>query len=340
MSDRREPLDRIPFPVIIGDIGGTNARFALIADEKAAIDRFPDAHTAAFPTIDDAIESRLDGSRLKPKSAVLAVAGPITGDRVQLTNCGWIVEPKRLIARFGLSEVILLNDFEALSLSLPGLGPDDLDPIGDGVATPEGARLVVGPGTGLGAGALIHARGIFIPVPGEGGHTDLGPVTDRDMAIWPHVERVLGRVSAEALLSGPGLVRLYRAVAAVDGGAAKFARPEEVAQAGLSGGDAHAGEAIELFATYLGRFAGDLALVFMARGGVYLAGGISAKIAPALKTGAFREAFLAKEPHRALLERMATAIVIKSDAALAGIAAFARAPAHFGVELDGRRWRG
>src|SRR5205823_3072814 len=186
----------------------------------------------------------------------------------------------------------------------------------------------------LGAGALIHARGSWIPIPGEGGHIDLGPLTARDMAIWPHIERT-GRVSAETLLCGPGLVRLYRAVAAANDADAALHTPADIAGAGLAASDASAAEAMHLFAAYLGRFAGDLALVFVARGGVYLAGGISGRIAPALKTGAFREAFVDKHPHRELLERISTAIITKPDAALAGIAAFARAPSRFGVELAG-----
>jgi glucokinase len=328
----------IPLPALIGDIGGTNARFALI-DRSGPIMRFPDERTANHATIDDAIDRVLRSAELRPRSALLALAGPIAGDAVQLTNCDWVVQPKRLIARFGLADAILLNDFEALSLSLADLGPADLDQVGGGAALPERARLVVGPGTGLGAGALIHARGSWIAIPGEGGHIDLGPVSARDMAIWPHIER-RGRVSAETLLCGPGLVRLYRAVAATNDASADLATPADVVAAGLAGSDPIAAEAIHLFATYLGRFAGDLALVFVALGGVYLAGGISGRIAPALKTGAFREAFLDKHPHRGLLERISTAIITKPDAALAGIAAFARAPARFGVELAGRRWQG
>jgi glucokinase len=271
---------------------------------------------------------------------MLALAGPISGDRVQLTNCDWIVEPKRLIARFGLSDVILLNDFEALSLCLPGLTAADLDRVGGGRVMPLGARIVVGPGTGLGAGALIHARGAWIPVPGEGGHIDLGPVSERDFALWPHLETSFRRISAETLLSGPGLVRLYKGLAALHGRPATLGEPAAVTAAGLLGKDPVAAETLELFATYLGRFAGDLALIFVAVGGVYLAGGITVRIAPALKSGAFRDAFLAKEPHRHLVERMATAIIAKPDAALAGIADFARAPSRFGVELTGRWWRG
>src|SRR5262249_23704080 len=162
--------------------------------------------------------------------------------------------------------------------------------------------------------------------PGEGGHIDLGPVTQRDMAIWPHIEWGGGRVSAETLLCGPGLVRLYRAVAATTGADAPLAAPADVAPPGLPGSDGGAADDVSLFATYLGRVASDLALVFIALGGVYLAGGISGRIAPALKTGAFREAFVDKFPHRGLLERMPTAIITKPDAALVGIAAFARNP--------------
>jgi glucokinase len=330
----------IPFPVLIGDVGGTNARFALVGGRQEAPARMPDVQTADFPTIDDAIAATLmPNASVGPKSAVLALAGPITGDAVPLTNCDWVVEPKRLIERFGLDEVILLNDFEAQSLSLPGLTARDLDQIGGGTAKPEATRLVVGPGTGLGAGALVRAGGMWIPVPGEGGHIDFGPVTPRDMAIWPHLERVLGRISAEALLCGPGLLRLYRGIAGTDGKPAQFNTPAGVTAAGLARSDPVAAEAIDLFSTYLGRFAGDLALVFMPRGGVYLAGGIPTRIAPALKSGGFREAFVAKAPHREITEEIATAIIVKTDAALAGIAALAQNPSRFVVELQGRRWR-
>ena len=329
------------FPVMSGDIGGTNARFVLIDDQDAAVERIPTLATADFATIEDAMAAAI-GDRPeaeRPKTAILALAGPITGDRVAMTNNHWVVEPKKLIERFGLSDVILLNDFEALSLCLPGLGTDGVDPIGDGVATPNGARVVVGPGTGLGAGALIQSGGRWVPIPSEGGHIDLGPVSPRDFEIWPHLEQTFGRMSTETLVCGSGMLRLYRGVCAANGVDARFGNEADVAAHGLAGDSPEAVETLALFATYLGRFAGDLALVFTAYGGVYLAGGISARIAPALKSGAFREAFVTKEPHRHLVERMATAIIVKPDPALAGIAHFARRPAEFGVELEGRWWR-
>jgi glucokinase len=333
-------LDEIPFPVLIGDIGGTNTRLALIESVGSAVERMPDARTAGHRTLEDAIEHAVYArTALRPRSAIIALAGPIAGNRVHLTNSDWVVEPRKIVAQLGLEEMILLNDFEAISLSLPGLEAGDIEPIGAGTSRAGGARVVVGPGTGLGAGALVRGREAWIPVPGEGGHIDLGPVTSRDFAIWPHLEKAHGRISAEALLSGPGLIRLYRGICAGDGVLPALALPRDITEAGLAGSDRHAAEALTLFATYLGRMAGDLALVFMARGGVYLAGGISAKVAPVLQSGAFRAAFLDKAPHRALLETIPTAIIVKQDPALAGIAAYARAPKRFVVDLAGRRWR-
>lgn len=335
-----ETLDRLPFPVLIGDIGGTNARFAVLTDANADALRLPNLRTADFATIDDAIQAGvIEQAGVTPRAAILALAGPITGDRVELTNSDWVVEPRRSIARFGLDEMILLNDFEAQSLALPGLRAEDLDPIGGGTMAADKPRVVIGPGTGLGTGALVYARNTWVPVPGEGGHIDLGPVTERDMAIWPNIERVLGRVTTETVLCGPGMLRLYRAICATDGIAPKQASQEAVTEAGLSGADTQAAETLKLFATYLGRVAGDLALIFMAYGGVYLSGGISTQIAPVLKSGAFRAGFDAKAPHDDIVRRMGCAIISKKDAPLAGIAAFARAPLRFGVELRGRRWR-
>jgi glucokinase len=340
MIPGKDVLDELPFPVLIADIGGTHTRFALIESVEAPLERIPDANTAEYGSLEEAIAATVYArTKLQPRSAILALAGPIAGERIHLTNANWLVEPRKIVERSGLQEMILINDFEALSLSLPGLAPDDIDPIGEGTSRESGTRVVVGPGTGLGIGALVRGRESWIPVPSEGGHIDLGPVSVRDFAIWPHLEKAHGRISAETLLSGAGLLRLYRGICASDGVLPQLSVPSDVSDAGLDGGDPQAAEALNLFATYLGRMAGDLALVFMARGGVFLAGGISTKIAPVVRSGAFRAAFVDKAPHRALLDTIPTAIVVKPDPALAGIAAYARAPSRFVVDLAGRRWR-
>ena len=327
------------FPVLIGDIGGTNARFAILVDAYAEPKEFPIVQTANFATIDEAIQTAiLDKTSVMPLSTVLAVAGPVDGDEIELTNCNWVVKPRQMFETLGLEEVVVLNDFEAQALAVVALGPEHLEKIGGGEPEPTAGRVVLGPGTGLGVAGLVHSRHTWIPVPGEGGHVDIGPRTERDFAVFPHIERIEGRVSAEQMLCGRGLVNLYRAVAAADGGHAHFTTPAEITSAALARSDATAQEALDIFVTCLGRLAGDLALIFMSRGGVFLTGGIAQKIIPALKNGLFREAFEDKAPHGELMQQMPVYVITHPLAALTGLAAYARTPALFGVETDGRRW--
>ena len=334
-----DDMNGLNFPILIGDIGGTNARFAILVDAQGAPTEFPNIRTADFSNIDDAIqEGILDHTSIRPRSAVLAVAGPVDGDEIDLTNCDWVVRPKTLFERFGLTDIVVLNDFEAQALATAALGEEHMERIGPGVPEAAGSRVVMGPGTGLGVAGMVHARNIWIPVPGEGGHVDMGPRTPRDHQIWPHLETIEGRISAEQMLCGRGLVNIYRAVVAADGGVPLFSMPAEITGAALEASDAEAAEALDIFVTCLGRLAGDLALVFMSRGGVYLTGGIAQKIVPALKRGNFRASFEDKAPHSALLRAMPVYVITHPRAALSGLAAFARTPALFGVETDGRRW--
>lgn len=340
MSSSNNPPRALAFPVLIGDIGGTNARFAILPDAAAAPVDFPNARTADHATIDDAIEAATAGrGGLRARSAVLAVAGPVEGDEIDLTNSDWVVRPKTLNARFGIADIVVLNDFEAQALATVALDPAQMVRIGGGAAEAAASRVVLGPGTGLGVAGMVHSRGVWIPVPGEGGHVDLGPRTARDLEIWPLLEPIEGRISGEQMLCGRGLANIYRAVAQANGRAPRFRSPPEISGAALAGTDADAAEALELFATCLGRLAGDLALVYMSRGGVFLTGGIAPKILPALARGNFRAAFEDKAPHGALLAAMPVCVITDPRAALAGLAAFARTPQRFGVETAGRRWR-
>jgi glucokinase len=328
------------FPILIGDIGGTNARFAILVDSYAEPKEFPIVQTAAFATIDQAIQTAiLDRTSVQPRSAVLAVAGPVDGDEIALTNCDWVVRPRVMFEQLGLSDIVVLNDFEAQALAVVALGAEHMEKIGPGEPEPLGSRVVLGPGTGLGVAGLIHACHRWIPVPGEGGHMDIGPRTARDREVFPHIEPIEGRISGEQILCGRGLVNTYRAVAKADGVTPRFTSPAEITGAALEKSDPVAEEALSMFVTCLGRTAGDLALVFMSRGGVYLTGGIAQKIVPALKNGTFRAAFEDKAPHRELLRSMPVYVITHPLAALAGLAAYARTPALFGVETAGRRWR-
>lgn len=330
----------IAFPVLIGDIGGTNARFSILVDAYAEPKQFPILATADFETIDDAIQNGvLDKTSVQPRSAILAVAGPVKGDEIDLTNCDWVIRPTQMLANLGFADILVINDFEAQALAAASLESQYLEQIGRGEVMQSASRVVVGPGTGLGVAGLVHARHTWFPVPGEGGHMDIGPRTERDFELFPHYERLDGRVSGEQLLCGRGLMNIYRAVCKADGVETRAASPAEVTTAGLDGMDKAAVETLSLFSTYLGRVAGDLALVFMARGGVYLAGGIAQKILPALRRPEFRAAFEDKAPHQEIMQLMPTFVVTHPLAALSGLAAFARTPVRFGVNTEGRRWR-
>jgi glucokinase len=332
--------DALPFPILLGDIGGTNARFSILADADAEATPFVSVKTADYATIDEAIRRVvLDASTLRPRSAILAVAGPIDGDEIDLTNCDWVVRPTLMISDLGFDDVLVVNDFEAQALAASELGADHRETLGAPSEPQTASRVVLGPGTGLGVAGLVHGRGMWFPVPGEGGHIDVGPRSERDFAIFPHLNRIEGRVSAEEILSGRGVVNIYQAICKADGIEADMTDPADVTAAGLDGSNPQAVETLSLFATYLGRVAGDLALIFMARGGVYLGGGISQKILAALKNPEFRAAFEDKAPHNALLAAIPTFVVTHPQAALAGLASFARRPSAYGVSMDERRWQ-
>ncbi|HUH49968.1 MAG TPA: glucokinase, partial [Mycoplana sp.] len=250
----------LPFPILIGDIGGTNARFALLIDAFAAPREFPVIQTAQFDTIDDALQRCiLDTTSIQPRSAILALAGPIQGDEVPLTNCDWVVRPRDMIADLGFEDVLLVNDFEAQALAVASLSDSDREQIGGGKENYAASRAVLGPGTGLGVAGLVHAQRTWIPVPGEGGHVDMGPRTERDFQIWPFLEPIEGRMSAEQLLCGRGIMNIYHAINAADGRETPLETPAAVTSAALAGSDDAAVETVSLFSTYLGRVAGDMA---------------------------------------------------------------------------------
>ena len=339
--------DMLPFPILIGDIGGTNARFSILVAEGGETVAFPHVVNRDYETIDEAIKRCvLDATALRPRSLILALAGPITGDEVPLTNYSWVVRPRQLMADLGFENVLLLNDFEAQALAAATMEAKFRFALGPVTEAPVASRVVLGPGTGLGVAGLVHARDTWFPVPGEGGHVDMGPRTVRDQQIWPFLmpvrdeQATIGRISAEELLSGRGLMNIYQAICRADGNRTpRYSEPAGISKAGLSGADPIAEEALDLFSTYLGRLAGDLAVIFMAKGGVFLAGGISPKILPALQKPAFRAAFEDKAPHSKLLKDIPTFVVTDPVAALSGLEAYARQPTAFGLATEGRHWK-
>lgn len=337
-------VDAFAFPVLLADIGGTNARFAVVDDPTAPFRDLGRTATADHPDPIAAIEAyvlpRLD---TPPRSAILAVAAPIEGETIAFTNADWVLEPARLRAVLGLDTVVVINDFEAQALALPHLSGDDLVPIGGGERRPDATMAVIGPGTGLGVGLLVHARGTWIPVPGEGGHVDFAPEGAREAAIVAAVSRAEvdrggdARVSVETLLAGPGLARLHRAILEIDGLPARDLDPAGVTAA-YEAGEPAAVETMAIFARALGRVAGNVALMSLPHGGVFLAGGIPPRLLPLLAEGGFRAGFENKWPYRAMMARFATAVVVHPLPAFVGLAAFAKSPRNHAVALSGRTW--
>lgn len=335
---RSSLVEAFSFPVLIADIGGTNARFAIVESAVAPyrdLGRTPTAdHADPIDAIETFVLPRLD---VAPRSAILAVAAPIDGEAIPFTNSPWVLVPERLRAAFDLDTVVVINDFEAQALALPHLGDDDCVALGGGVAHPLASMAVVGPGTGLGVAVLVHARDVWIPVPGEGGHVTLAPEGAREEAIWHTIAATEGRVSAETIVSGPGLARLHAAILAVDGKPARGLDPAGVTRA-FEAGELEAVEALAIFVVALGRFCGDVALLSLPLGGLFVAGGIPPRILPLLADGRFRAAFEDKAPYRAMMAGFATRVVSHPLPAFVGLAAFARRPSLHAVRLDGRTW--
>ena len=296
--------------LLLADIGGTNARFTLLRHgvttplHALALDR--------FTSIEAAIAHYLGTQALAapPDSALLAVAGPVVGNSVTLTNRGWQVSGGAISATLGIRRTRVLNDFEALAWALPALTAADCIAIGPAVPPQPGAPLaVLGPGTGLGVGAFLPPTRVL---PGEGGHATLAAIDDEEAAILALLRRRHGHVSAERILSGPGLVALHEALAELHGRSAPGLTAAEIT--------AGAPETLALFCAMLGAFAGNVALTYGARGGVFLGGGILPRIPGALAASAFRARFEAKGRLSPYLVAIPTWLITRPDAALVGLA--------------------
>ncbi len=328
----------LPLPALIADIGGTNARFALLGEDGVLGDAvtFPLAVGSDFTAA--VAERVLPSFAAKPRSAMLALAGIVSGERTKITNGDWVIEPRALQAVAGLEEVVLINDFEALALALPAFPDEALVRLGGGPLLPDAPKLVIGPGTGLGIAALLPVQERWLPVATEGGHMDFGPVTPREFAIWPHVPPDDGGVKVETVLSGPGLENLYRAIATTDGiGADRVSAAEVVERA--AHGERTAGEVLDIFAACLGRLAGDMAILLLARGGVYVGGGIPPRIVDRFANGRFRQAFVDKPPFGKVMEEIATVLITDTTPAFLGCAELIRNPDRYIVDLSRRHWR-
>ncbi len=329
-----------PFPVLVCDIGGTNTRFACLREPTAPLELGPHVETKEFPTFEAALAFVLPMLPATPRSLIACVAGPVAGRKVKMTNADWSIDGEAVAARFGLAQGLLLNDFEAQALSLPMVKPGWVRAIGPTITHRPGTRLVMGLGTGLGTAALVSVETRYLALASEAGHMDFAPVGAEEEAVWRHIDRgALGRVTAETLLSGPGLIRLHRARCLAAGEAAPDF--DEIALLERARGDPDGEEARTLASVWLllARFAGDLALAFLAKGGVTFSGGVLPRILPFLDERAFRASFEDKAPYAALMKDIGTEIIVAEDVVLHGLAALAVTPRAYAIDFATRVWR-
>jgi glucokinase len=314
------------FPAVVADIGGSNARFGWLAAPGERITQIHKLPVADFAGLAQAmraylqrVSAALGPAYQRPAQAALAGATPITDDRVDLTNSHWSFSGAAVQAELELDTLLVLNDFEALALALPRLSAAQFR---CHAAQPsvQGCMAVIGPGTGLGVAAVVQTAHGWKAVPGEGGHATLAPADHFEHALLAHVHRTYAHVSAERLLSGIGMPVLHGAVAQVLGAAAEAITTETIVERGLGGADVVCSRTLDVFCAMLGGFAGNVALTFGARGGVFIGGGIVPRLGVRFFASQFRERFEAKGRMRSYLETVPTSLITDTLAALSGAA--------------------
>jgi len=315
--------------LLIGDIGGTNARFALARPDGPGFSNELTLTCADYATAEEGIADYLKRSGSgRPDVICLAAAGPVVDGCVRFTNNNWVIGSRSLKENFLPSGVRLLNDFESIAYSIPLLGENDIATIGLVPSETDGKRElnlgVLGPGTGLGVGGLlVRAKGTY-PIVGEGGHAGFAPETAMQFKVLKRLRQRFERVSSERLISGPGLENIYWALCKIHGESATTISAAEIFSRVLAREDAIAVEATQLFFEALGQVAGNLVLALGAFDGLYLAGGIVKRYPDLLKSSSFRAGFENKGRHRALMEKVPTLLVLHPQPGLLGASYCAR----------------
>ncbi len=316
------------FPWLLADIGGSNARFGLKLSKDAEITHIKTIPVAQHATPVKAAQTYLDQISVTvgadyqpPRKAAFAVATAVVGDQVAFTNSHWSFSRAKVQEELELSSFLVLNDFEALALSLPRLNASQLRAHKD-LPTACGTLAVIGPGTGLGVAGVTQTKLGWIALPCEGGHATLAPTNNFESAVLDQVRQIYPHVSAERLLSGIGLPVLHAAIATLRGAPSTILTAELIVERGLDRSDAICSETLDTFCALLGNFAGNVALILGARGGVYIGGGIVPRLGERFFNSRFRECFEAKGRLDNYLKQIPTALITDTLAALTG-AAFA-----------------
>lgn len=311
--------------LLIGDIGGTNARFALADPARPAFSNVVTLKCDDFESSESAIKHYLSAVKAGPPDIIcLAAAGPIVDRRVRFTNNHWEIAADELAGEFSIDRVRLLNDFEAIAYSIPFLTKEDCVVVGQPDPKPlEGEHYMVGilgPGTGLGAVGLRKHGDLYLPIAGEASHCGFAPETQVQIDILSALHEQFDRVSSERLVSGPGLENIYWALTRIHGEKRAHLAPAEIFEAAIANTDPLAAEAVQMFFEVLGQVAGDLALTLGAEDGIFIAGGIAKRYPELLMNSRFRTGFEHKGRHRSLMERIPTQLIMHEQPGLLGAA--------------------
>jgi glucokinase len=319
--------------LLAADVGGTKTLAGLFrrGGDRPALQVVREYGTLDFDSLDDIVGTFLDETGASTIDAVcIGVAGPVTGLVARLTNVPWLADASPIGERLADCPIQLLNDLEAMAYSVPVLDADELAVLQEGVPLPSGNAALIAAGTGLGEAMLHNVSGRFLPYASEGGHADFAARTPREIALLEELLRVYGRVDLERILSGPGIVNLFRfthasqdlrsACGEIDRDLDVADLPAAITTVALAGRCERCMEALEMFVEAYGAAAGNLALRAMATAGVYVGGGIAPKILPALERGAFMAAFLDKDPMTDLLRTLPVTVILNPAAGLIGAA--------------------
>jgi glucokinase len=307
--------------VLIGDIGGTNCRFALASAGHLLRASIKTYATAAFPTLAGAAQHYLSEQNTQVERGCLAIAGPVAGDHVELTNNPWQFSIERTRAELGFSQLRIVNDFEAVGLALPHLQHEQLVQIGGGAPLTGQPKVALGPGTGYGATHVISVGSTHIALPTEGGHISIAPSSELELKLCQWLLDQHLQITCENLLSGPGLENIYRALKTLRGEPAARKSAAEIQHSAVEGCDEICVQALRVFCELLGTAARDQALCCLARGGIYIAGGIVQRFVPFLKSSNFRSRFELSPTMHAVLAPVPVYVIVEEFAGLIGVAA-------------------
>ncbi|BET80041.1 glucokinase [Edwardsiella anguillarum] len=309
---------------LVADVGGTNARLALCNLTTGELSRVQTYRVTAYPGPENLIRDYLRDIPSPVDDGCIAIACPVTGDHVTMTNHCWAFSVTALRRNLGFSRLDVINDFTAVSMAVPVLKPAHLIQLGGKEAAAGKPVAIYGAGTGLGIAHLIPVDNRWISLPGEGGHVDLAPGNKEEGDVLAILRQEMGHVSAERVLSGAGLVNLYRATALANGRLPESLSPEEVTEQALANRSHDARRALTLFCDIMGRFGGNLALTLGTTGGVYIAGGIVPRFLDFFKASTFRQRFEDKGRFTSYVQDIPVYLIVHDNPGLLGAGAYLR----------------